>query len=123
MSNDWSQNIPIYQQLKDRTIDGIVSGHLKEGDLLPSVRQVAIELQINPLTASKAYQMLVDEGLVVSERGVGMRIKAGAQQQLLDRERARFINEQWPQIIERMRQLGIDLDELAQPYNQKASNE
>jgi len=123
VSNDWSQNIPIYQQLKDRTIDGIVSGHLKEGDLLPSVRQVAIELQINPLTASKAYQMLVDEGLVVSERGVGMRIKAGAQQQLLDRERARFINEQWPQIIERMRQLGIDLDELAQPYNQKASNE
>ena len=122
MDPTWSQNTPIYQQLKDRTVASILSGHLKEGDLLPSVRQVAIELQINPLTASKAYQMLVDEGLVISERGVGMRIKPGAFQTLLQQERARFLSQEWPAIVARMERLNISLDDLTPSDDKKALN-
>lgn len=122
MDSNWSQNTPIYQQLKDRTIASILSGQLKEGDLLPSVRQVAIEFQINPLTVSKAYQMLVDEDLVHSERGVGMRIKSGAYQQLLEQERSQFLTHEWPEIIARMHRLNISIEDLIGSDDKKALN-
>lgn len=88
---------------------------------MPSVRQVAIDLQINPLTASKAYQMLVDDGIVVSERGVGMRIKAGAYQHLLSDERQRFLADEWPKLQARMAQLNISFEDLPMPMIKKAS--
>ena len=123
MSHAWDQNVPIYQQLRDRTVSHILSGQLKEGDLLPSVRQVAVDLQINPLTVSKAYQVLVDESLVESQRGVGMRIKTGATHQLLEAERARFLSQDWPEILKRMAQLNLSFEDLPLPNNQKVSSQ
>ncbi len=123
MSHAWDQNVPIYQQLRDRTVSHILAGRLKEGDLLPSVRQVAVDLQINPLTVSKAYQVLVDESLVESQRGVGMRIKAGATHQLLEAERARFLSQDWPEILKRMEQLNLSFEDLPLPNNQKVSSQ
>lgn len=123
MSLTWDQSTPIYQQLRDRTVANILDGQLNEGDLLPSVRQVAIDLQVNPITVSKAYQILVDEGLVVAERGIGMRIKAGAKNQLLQDERALFLKHVWPQIIDRIHQLNLSWDELPlPPSTKKAQN-
>lgn len=123
MTTTWDQSTPIYQQLRDRTVASILDGHLQEGDLLPSVRQVAIDLQVNPITVSKAYQMLVDEALVVPERGIGMRIKMGAKDQLLQDERSQFLQHDWPQILDRIQQLNLSWDELplSQP-NKKAGN-
>lgn len=123
MSLVWDQSTPIYQQLRDRTVANILDGHLSEGDLLPSVRQVAIDLQVNPITVSKAYQILVDEGLVIAERGIGMRIKLGAKDQLLHDERAQFLKQEWPQIIDRIQQLNLSWDELPLPsLRKKAQN-
>lgn len=117
MSQHWDQNTPIYQQLRDRTIASILSGELTEGDLLPSVRQVAVDLQINPLTVSKAYQGLVDEALVELQRGIGMRIKAGAKEKLLEAEREYFLSHDWPKILQRMARLGLEFDDLPKPSN------
>lgn len=123
MTTSWDQSTPIYQQLRDRTVASILGGHLQEGDLLPSVRQVAIDLQVNPITVSKAYQMLVDEALVVPERGIGMRIKMGAKDQLLRDERTQFLQHDWPQIIDRIHQLNLSWDELPLPQpSKKAGN-
>ena len=119
MSLAWDQSTPIYQQLRDRTVASILDGHLNEGDLLPSVRQVAIDLQVNPITVSKAYQILVDEGLVVAERGIGMRIKNGARDQLLHDERTRFLTTVWPQIVDQINQLNLSWDELPLPPSTK----
>jgi GntR family transcriptional regulator len=112
MSVAWNDNAPIYRQLRDHVIAMILDGVLKPGEALPSVRQVAADFQLNPITVSKAYQELVDEQLVEKRRGLGMYITEGAREQLLVLERERFIREEWPQLRERLKRLGIELAEL-----------
>lgn len=112
MSVTWNDNSPIYRQLRDRVVAMILDGVLKQGDALPSVRQVAADFQLNPITVSKAYQELVDEQLVEKRRGLGMYITEGAREALLKNERERFLTEEWPQLRERMQRLGLDLEQL-----------
>jgi GntR family transcriptional regulator len=113
MEPNWSDNQPIYRQLRDRVVAMILEGALKEGDPLPSVRSVAAEYQINPLTVLKGYQSLVDEGLVEKRRGLGMFVKEGARRGLMKNEREQFLTSEWPQILQRIQRLGLDLMELA----------
>lgn len=112
MDPNWSDNQPIYRQLRDRVVAMILEGALKEGDPLPSVRSVAAEYQINPLTVLKGYQALVDEALVEKRRGLGMFVKEGASRALMKNEREVFLKSEWPQIIERIQRLGLEADEL-----------
>lgn len=108
MDREWNDGQPIYRQLRDRVVAMILDGVLKEGDPLPSVRVVAAEDRINPLTVLKAYQQLVDEGLAEAKRGRGMFINAGARARLLEIERRRFLGEEWPRITASIRRLGLD---------------
>ncbi len=120
----WNDNVPIYRQVRERVVAMILEGTLDEGDALPSVRQVAADYQINPLTVSKAYQELVDEQLVEKRRGLGMFVTEGAQQALLKSERDRFLNEEWPALFARIERLGLDLETLfrnARPDTENAS--
>jgi GntR family transcriptional regulator len=112
MSTRWDDNQPIYWQLRERTVAAIIDGTLAEGEALPSVRQVAVDFQVNPLTVSKAYQSLVDDKLVEKRRGVGMFVCGGARRQLLESEREHFLNEEWPRLAEKIRQLGLSLEQL-----------
>src|SRR5689334_11135041 len=112
MSVTWNDNAPIYRQLRDRVVAMILDGVLKQGDALPSVRQVAADFQLNPITVSKAYQELVDEALVEKRRGLGMYITEGAREALLKNERERFLREEWPQLRDRLQRLGLDLESL-----------
>ena len=112
MSITWNDNTPIYRQLRERVIAMILDGALKEGDALPSVRQVAADFQLNPITVSKAYQELVDENLVEKRRGLGMYVNDGARDALLKAERERFLTEEWPELRERLKRLGLDLQSL-----------
>ena len=112
MDREWNDNQPIYRQLRDRVVAMILDGVLKEGDPLPSVRNVAAEYRLNPLTVLKAYQQLVDEELVESRRGLGMFINAGAREILLKSERKSFLKEQWPQIYATIQRLGLKTEEL-----------
>src|SRR6187402_823429 len=98
MDGDWNSGQPIYRQLRDRVVAMILDGLLKEGDPLPSVRVVAAESRVNPLTVLKAYQQLADENLVEKRRGLGMFVDVGARELLLRAERERFLNDQWPAI-------------------------
>lgn len=112
MNREWNDNQPIYRQLRDRVVAMILDGALKEGAPLPSVRTVAAEYRVNPLTVLKGYQQLVDEQLVESRRGLGMFIREGARQVLLAGERQKFLAEEWPQIQERIQRLGLKTEEL-----------
>ncbi len=112
MSTIWNDSQPIYWQLKERTVAMILDGTLAEGEALPSVRTVASEFQLNPITVSKSYQSLVDDGLVEKRRGLGMFVCEGARKQLLASERSRFLDEEWPAMINRIEQLGLDVEEL-----------
>ena len=112
MNTRWDDNQPIYWQLRERTVAAILDGSLDEGQPLPSVRQVAVDFQVNPLTVSKAYQSLVDDDLVEKRRGVGMFVREGARRKLLESERHHFLEEEWPRIAERIRKLGLSIDEL-----------
>ena len=112
MTVTWNDNTPIYRQLRDRVVAMILDEVLKTGDALPSVRQVAAEFQLNPITVSKAYQELVEEQLVDKRRGLGMYITEGARVQLLKSERERFLREEWPPLRERLVRLGLDLQAL-----------
>jgi GntR family transcriptional regulator len=112
MDREWNDNQPIYRQLRDRVVAMILDGVLKEGDPLPSVRNVAADYRVNPLTVLKAYQELVDEGLLESRRGLGMFINAGAHNLLLDAERQKFLEEDWPRIRETMQRLGLKPEDL-----------
>ena len=112
MTIGWNDNAPIYRQLKERVIGMLLDGLLKPGDALPSVRQVAADYQLNPITVSRAYQELVDETLVEKRRGLGMYVTEGARDKLLASERERFIREEWPAMLERIRRLGLELDQL-----------
>ena len=109
---EWSDGAPIYRQLKERVVAMMLDGVLKPGDALPSVRQVAAEYQLNPITVSRAYQELADEQLVEKRRGLGMFVTEGATTRLMNSERERFLREEWPLVIERIQRLGLDFDKL-----------
>ena len=111
---DWDDTSPIYLQLRGRVVRSILSGALAEGEAVPSVRQVAATEKVNPLTVSKAYQMLVDESLLEKRRGVGMFVCAGARDRALQQERTIFLTDEWPQVRSRIRALGLSADELLQ---------
>src|SRR5438093_8879381 len=104
---EWNESQPIYRQLRDRVVAMILDGVLKEGDALPSVRNVAAEFRVNPLTVLKGYQQLVDEELVEKRRGLGMFVKAGARDFLLEGEREKFLTEQWPRVHATIQRLGL----------------
>jgi GntR family transcriptional regulator len=112
MDREWNDSQPIYRQLRDRVVAMILDGVLKEGDPLPSVRTVAAEYRVNPLTVLKGYQQLVDDGLVETRRGLGMFINAGARDQLLQGERQKFLAEDWPRIHANIQRLGLNAQEL-----------
>lgn len=112
MTIGWHDNSPIYRQLKDKVIGMMLDGALKAGDPLPSVRQIAAEYQLNPITVSKAYQELVDDNLVEKRRGIGMYVTEGASEKLLASERERFLREEWPAMLERIRRLGLNIEQL-----------
>jgi len=112
MEREWNDSQPIYRQLRDRVVAMILDGVLKEGDPLPSVRNVATEYRVNPLTVLKGYQELVDEQLVEKRRGLGMFVKVGAPNLLLQGERQKFLAEQWPRIYATIQRLGLKPEEL-----------
>jgi len=119
MDREWNNNQPIYRQLRDRVVAMIIDGVLKEGDPLPSVRTVAADYRVNPLTVLKGYQQLVDEGLVETRRGLGMFINAGARKQLLQGERQKFLTEQWPTVYKTIQRLGLTPEELLKAAKEK----
>jgi GntR family transcriptional regulator len=112
MNREWNDSQPIYRQLRDRVVAMILDGVLQEGDPLPSVRNVAAEYRVNPLTVLKGYQQLVDEDFVESRRGLGMFVKAGARNLLLKGERQKFLDEEWPRIHANIQRLGLTADDL-----------
>ena len=112
MHSEWHDSQPIYRQLRHRVVAMILDGVLKEGDPLPSVRNVAAEYRVNPLTVLKAYQQLVGEELVETKRGLGMFVRAGARNSLLKGERQKFLAEQWPRVAATIQRLGLTPKEL-----------
>jgi GntR family transcriptional regulator len=122
MDREWNDSQPIYRQLRDRVVAMILDGVLKEGDPLPSVRNVAAEYRVNPLTVLKGYQELVNEGLVESRRGLGMFINSGARTLLLQGERQKFLAEQWPRVSATIQRLGLTAEELLKAANDQNSN-
>jgi len=122
MTTLWNDSQPIYWQLKERTIAMILDGTLTEGEALPSVRTVASDFQLNPITVSKSYQALVDDDLVEKRRGLGMFVLTGARQKLMESEREKFLNEEWPAMILRIQQLGLDANQLLQSAKEKEGN-
>ena len=117
MTVTWNDNAPIYRQLKERIVVMMLEGQLKPGDVLPSVRQIAAEYQLNPITVSRAYQELADETLVEKRRGLGMYVTEGATGKLLASERERFLREEWPAMVERIQRLGLRLEDLLKRAN------
>lgn len=122
MDREWNDSQPIYRQLRDLVAAMILDGVLAEGDPLPSVRQVAADYRVNPLTVLKGYQQLVDEQLVESRRGRGMYIMPGARNLLLAGEREKFLTEQWPRIRETIQRLGLTAEELLKRNAGEASS-
>jgi GntR family transcriptional regulator len=114
MNIEWNDSQPIYRQLRDRVVAMVLDGVLKEGDPLPSVRNVAAEYRVNPLTVLKGYQQLVSEELVETRRGLGMFVRAGARDLLLQGERQKFLEEQWPRVYATIERLGLNAEELLQ---------
>ena len=122
MATQWNDSQPIYWQLKERTIAMILDGTLTEGEALPSVRTVASDFQLNPITVSKSYQALVDDDLVEKRRGLGMFIRTGARQKLMESERQKFLTDEWPAMVIRIQQLGLDSNKLLQSVKEKEGN-
>jgi GntR family transcriptional regulator len=122
MDLEWNDSAPIYRQLRDRVVDMILDGVLKNGDPLPSVRNVAAEYRVNPLTVLKGYQQLVDEDLVEKRRGLGMFVKDGARDLLLKGEREKFLAEQWPRVRATIQRLGLTPDDLLNADNTTQEN-
>jgi len=112
MDREWNDSQPIYRQIRDRVVGMILDNALKEGDPLPSVRNVATECRVNPLTVLKGYQQLVDERLVEKRRGLGMFVREGARSLLLEGERQKFLEEQWPSVCATIHRLGLTPEEL-----------
>ena len=123
MDPKWNEDLPIYRQLRDRVVAMILEGVLEDGDALPSVRNVAAEYRLNPLTVLKGYQELVDEGLVEKKRGRGMFVTDGARTQLLKDERQRFIDKEWPAVAATIERLGLSADELLQSVGREKKND
>jgi len=121
MDPKWNDDLPIYRQLRDRVVAMILEGVLGDGDALPSVRNVAAEYRLNPLTVLKGYQELVDEGLVEKKRGRGMFVTDGAQKQLMKDERRRFLDKEWPVIAATIERLGLSREELLEGLDGKSS--
>ena len=119
MDFQWTDDQPIYRQLRDRVVAMILDGTLAEGDSLPSVRNVAAEHQLNPLTVLKGYQELVDEGLVEKRRGLGMFVREGATGKLMTDERAKFLKDEWPRVADTIQRLGLSVDELLKTLAKK----
>lgn len=112
MTVQWDNDSPIYLQLYRQVIGRILDRHLKEGEALPSVRAVAAQYQINPVTISKAYQMLQDEALVEKQRGKGLFVKLGVRELVMEREKQRFLVQEWPLVLEQIKRLELSPDEL-----------
>lgn len=112
MDSHWNDNQPIYRQLRDKVVAMILEGTLGDGDALPSVRNVAAEFSLNPLTVLKGYQQLVDEGLVEKRRGRGMFVNTGVRAELLKGERQRFLEQEWPRVAQRIERLGLSAEQL-----------
>ena len=121
MEGEWNDSQPIYRQLRDRVVALILDGVLKDGDALPSVRNVAAEYRVNPITVLKGYQELVDEQLVETKRGLGMFIKPGARDLLLRGERQKFLAEEWPRVYATIQRLGLTAEELLDPPAKRGS--
>ncbi len=119
MDPKWNEDLPIYRQLRDRVVAMILEGVLGDGDALPSVRNVAAEYRLNPLTVLKGYQELVDEGLVEKKRGRGLFVTDGSRRQLLKDERRRFLEKEWPQVVATINRLGLDTTTLLDEAQQK----
>jgi GntR family transcriptional regulator len=122
MDSEWNDSQPIYRQLRDRVVAMILDGALKEGDPLPSVRNVAAEQRVNPLTVLKAYQELVEEQLVETRRGRGMFVNAGARNLLLKGERQKFLAEEWPRVAATIQRLGLAPKELLRAAKRQSSS-
>jgi len=127
MDPKWNEDQPIYRQLRDRVVAMILEGVLGDGDALPSVRNVAAEYRLNPLTVLKGYQELVDEGLVEKKRGRGMFVTDGARKQLTKDERQRFMEKEWPAVVATIERLGLDasslLEQMKQPEDSGDKND
>lgn len=123
MQEHWNDDQPIYKQLRDKVVNLILEGVFSEGDAVPSVRQIAVEYSINHLTVSKAYQQLVEEGLLVKKRGIGMFVIEGARNQLLANERSKFLQEELPGLIKRIKQLGISNQDVFDIMTNSAQDE
>ena len=119
---DWSKDRPIYRQLKDKIEFMIIDGSIQEGAAVPSVRQVAVDEHINPLTVSRAYQLLVEEGILEARRGLGMFVTKGAAKTTLIHARDTFLSEDWPQICNTIRQLGLEADTLLKSIDNEGEN-
>ena len=112
MDTNWNEDLPIYRQLRNRVVELILEAVLDDGDALPSVRNVAAEYRLNPLTVLKGYQELVGEGLVEKKRGRGMFVTSGARRRLLKNERQRFLDKEWPNVVAIIHRLGLDTQTL-----------
>ena len=123
MDREWNDSQPIYRQIRDRVVALILDGALKEGDPLPSVRNVAADYRVNPLTVLKGYQQLVDEQLVETRRGLGMFVVAGARKLLLEGERQRFLGEEWPRVYTTIVRLGLQTEELMDVINRQQAKD
>jgi GntR family transcriptional regulator len=121
MEREWNDREPIYRQIRDRVVAMILDGGLKEGDPLPSVRTVAAEYRVNPLTVLKAYQELADASVVETRRGLGMFINAGARDVLMEGEREKFLRDEWPRVHASIQRLGLNAEELLSGVERKGS--
>jgi GntR family transcriptional regulator len=119
ISIDWRDDIPIWKQIKDRLQSAILSGDFKEGEAIPSVRQLAIELAVNPLTVSRAFSELNDDGLIEKRRGLGMFVTQGTKTAVVERERKQFLENEWPPIVQKIKDLEIDWNVLAKDFGEK----
>lgn len=111
-SQDWATGLPIFHQIKRQIENRVVDGEFPEGSRLPSVRQLAVDLSVNPLTVMRAYQELVDLGLIEKQRGIGMRVSKGASIKILEDARQSFLKEEWPAVVIKLRRLGLKAQDL-----------
>lgn len=112
--SEWNDSQPIYRQLKDRLVEMILDGVIAEGEAMPSVRQISLEMKINPITVSKAMQELEDQGAVEKRRGIGMFVREGARESIRVQAREDFFNREWPELSARLARLEIQLTDLFQ---------
>jgi GntR family transcriptional regulator len=115
----WSDDVPIYRQLMGHLVGRILDQTYPEGAMLPSVRQLASDYEINPLTVAKAYKELARDGLTDKLRGEGLVVRKGVREALLRRERNKFLKEEWPVLRARLKRLGIDMKTLAETFDDR----